>query len=262
MSTGLLNKANPSVRRILKEVRELQLEGSWQLAAAPLDDNIYEWHFTIRGPGECSCKLFLVCCCCWFVFLCCSNSCFERRDAVWGRTFSWTHSATTRLSVQAAKHCAAHGALRCAPHAPLRRNDVHSEFRSLSIFSHSRIVIFHNNFFFVEFCFRFLLNRNQSIAEWSVWSWQKDLFEHLGAPPRDLATVVEHPHCTCCVDRLFSDRRQRCNWSSRLSGWRASQTRSRVDQLVLHTGLILILIVLILIVLIFCFDFDCFNFLF
>eukprot|EP01108_Squamamoeba_japonica_P009971 TRINITY_DN954_c0_g1_i1.p1 TRINITY_DN954_c0_g1~~TRINITY_DN954_c0_g1_i1.p1 ORF type:complete len:277 (+),score=72.10 TRINITY_DN954_c0_g1_i1:82-912(+) len=47
-----MNKNHPSVRRILREVKELQQEGSWQLAAAPLDDNIYEWHFTIRGPCD------------------------------------------------------------------------------------------------------------------------------------------------------------------------------------------------------------------
>ena len=47
-----LNRANPSVRRILKEVSELQRERSWQLAAAPLDDNLFEWHFTLRGAPD------------------------------------------------------------------------------------------------------------------------------------------------------------------------------------------------------------------
>jgi ubiquitin-conjugating enzyme E2 J1 len=47
-----LNTRNPTIKRIMKEMKEMQLLGSWQLTAAPLDDNIYEWHFTIRGPAD------------------------------------------------------------------------------------------------------------------------------------------------------------------------------------------------------------------
>jgi len=44
------NVNNASVKRILREVKEMQVEPSNQYTAAPLEDNIFEWHFTIRGP--------------------------------------------------------------------------------------------------------------------------------------------------------------------------------------------------------------------
>jgi ubiquitin-conjugating enzyme E2 J1 len=43
---------NPSVRRIMKEIKEMQAEKSTLYTAMPLDDNIFEWHFTVRGPRE------------------------------------------------------------------------------------------------------------------------------------------------------------------------------------------------------------------
>eukprot|EP00029_Vermamoeba_vermiformis_P004122 TRINITY_DN14651_c0_g1_i1.p1 TRINITY_DN14651_c0_g1~~TRINITY_DN14651_c0_g1_i1.p1 ORF type:complete len:340 (-),score=103.89 TRINITY_DN14651_c0_g1_i1:66-1085(-) len=46
------NMNNPSVRRIMKEIKEMQAEKSTLYTAMPLDDNIFEWHFTIRGPRE------------------------------------------------------------------------------------------------------------------------------------------------------------------------------------------------------------------
>jgi ubiquitin-conjugating enzyme E2 J1 len=54
MTTSLvnLNTRNPTIKRIMKEMKEMHQLGSWQLTAAPLDDNIYEWHFTIRGPSD------------------------------------------------------------------------------------------------------------------------------------------------------------------------------------------------------------------
>lgn len=52
MSLTNLNTRNPTIKRIMKEMKEMQTLGSWQLTAAPLDDNIYEWHFTIRGPSD------------------------------------------------------------------------------------------------------------------------------------------------------------------------------------------------------------------
>lgn len=44
------NVNNASVKRILREVKEMQVEPSTQYTASPLEDNIFEWHFTIRGP--------------------------------------------------------------------------------------------------------------------------------------------------------------------------------------------------------------------
>ncbi|OMH81613.1 Ubiquitin-conjugating enzyme E2 J1 [Zancudomyces culisetae] len=44
------NLNNPGVRRILKEWRDLQREESQEFTAFPTEDNIFDWHFTIRGP--------------------------------------------------------------------------------------------------------------------------------------------------------------------------------------------------------------------
>ena len=44
------NSKNPGVKRILSEVKEMMAEQNTQYSAAPLDDNLFEWHFTIRGP--------------------------------------------------------------------------------------------------------------------------------------------------------------------------------------------------------------------
>jgi hypothetical protein len=52
MSLTNLNTRNPTIKRIMKEMKEMQQLGSWQVTAAPLDDNLYEWHFTIRGPSD------------------------------------------------------------------------------------------------------------------------------------------------------------------------------------------------------------------
>jgi ubiquitin-conjugating enzyme E2 J1 len=46
------NVNNPSVKRILREVKEMEAEPSDQYTATPLEDNIFEWHFTIRGPHD------------------------------------------------------------------------------------------------------------------------------------------------------------------------------------------------------------------
>lgn len=43
---------SPSLRRIQADIRELKFNPSSRYYAAPLDDNMFEWHFTIRGPSE------------------------------------------------------------------------------------------------------------------------------------------------------------------------------------------------------------------
>eukprot|EP00536_Pseudo-nitzschia_multiseries_P008240 jgi/Psemu1/66422/estExt_Genemark1.C_2070029 len=40
---------SPSLRRIQADIRELQLDPSDQYSAAPLENDMFEWHFTIRG---------------------------------------------------------------------------------------------------------------------------------------------------------------------------------------------------------------------
>ena len=46
-----VNTNNPAVKRIMREARELNEAGpNPDYAAAPEEDNVFEWHFTIRGP--------------------------------------------------------------------------------------------------------------------------------------------------------------------------------------------------------------------
>lgn len=50
-----LSTANPrnfGVKRIMKEYSEFQSNESDYFTAAPCDDNLFEWHFTIRGPPD------------------------------------------------------------------------------------------------------------------------------------------------------------------------------------------------------------------
>ncbi|PWN20054.1 UBC-like protein [Microstroma glucosiphilum] len=45
------NKKSSAVKRILSEARELEADGSDEYEARPLESNIFEWHFTLRGPS-------------------------------------------------------------------------------------------------------------------------------------------------------------------------------------------------------------------
>jgi len=45
-----LNKNNSAVKRIMQEARELANDTSTDYTAAPLEDDIFEWHCTLRGP--------------------------------------------------------------------------------------------------------------------------------------------------------------------------------------------------------------------
>lgn len=50
MAAAQYNLRNPSVKRILQEAKELA-QPTFCYAAKPLEDNIFEWHFTIRGAS-------------------------------------------------------------------------------------------------------------------------------------------------------------------------------------------------------------------
>jgi len=41
-----------AVKRIMKELTELHQQNSTLFSALPLEDNLFEWHFTIRGPRD------------------------------------------------------------------------------------------------------------------------------------------------------------------------------------------------------------------
>ncbi|CAM9524867.1 unnamed protein product [Laminaria digitata] len=45
-----VNIKNPAIKRIHADVRELMKDPSDQYHAAPLESNLFEWHFTLRGP--------------------------------------------------------------------------------------------------------------------------------------------------------------------------------------------------------------------
>ncbi|KAF2102391.1 UBC-like protein [Rhizodiscina lignyota] len=49
-TTGQFNKKNPTIKRILKEASELANSTSPDYHAEPLESNLFEWHFTLRGP--------------------------------------------------------------------------------------------------------------------------------------------------------------------------------------------------------------------
>ncbi|RVD82618.1 uncharacterized protein DFL_007038 [Arthrobotrys flagrans] len=44
------NRSSPGVRRILKEAQEIANSPSRDFTAHPLDHDLFEWHFTLRGP--------------------------------------------------------------------------------------------------------------------------------------------------------------------------------------------------------------------
>ncbi|EIE24414.1 UBC-like protein [Coccomyxa subellipsoidea C-169] len=52
MQEGKFNMRNPAVKRILQEMKELQKDPSIDFMAAALEDNIFEWHFAVRGPPD------------------------------------------------------------------------------------------------------------------------------------------------------------------------------------------------------------------
>ncbi|KAK7246273.1 hypothetical protein RIF29_41135 [Crotalaria pallida] len=46
------NLKNPAVKRILQEVKEMQSNPSDDFMSLPLEENIFEWQFAIRGPRD------------------------------------------------------------------------------------------------------------------------------------------------------------------------------------------------------------------
>ena len=50
MATPTFNTKSPTIKRILKEAAELAAHPDPTLHAAPLESNLFEWHFTIAGP--------------------------------------------------------------------------------------------------------------------------------------------------------------------------------------------------------------------
>ncbi|THF96347.1 hypothetical protein TEA_012814 [Camellia sinensis var. sinensis] len=52
MAEDKYNLKNPAVKRILQEVKEMQSNPSDDFMSLPLEENIFEWQFAIRGPSD------------------------------------------------------------------------------------------------------------------------------------------------------------------------------------------------------------------
>jgi len=48
---GQYNTRSPAVKRLMREAQELA-EATYDYYAQPLSDNLFEWHFTVRGPAD------------------------------------------------------------------------------------------------------------------------------------------------------------------------------------------------------------------
>ncbi|CAH1232609.1 ubiquitin-conjugating enzyme E2 J1-like [Branchiostoma lanceolatum] len=48
---GRYNMKSPAVKRLMREAKEMH-EPTEQYYAQPLEDNLFEWHFTVRGPPD------------------------------------------------------------------------------------------------------------------------------------------------------------------------------------------------------------------
>jgi len=51
-TTSSHNKNSSAVKRIMSEARELRNDDSTEYSAGPLEEDIFEWHCTIRGPSD------------------------------------------------------------------------------------------------------------------------------------------------------------------------------------------------------------------
>lgn len=52
MAQDKYNRKNPAVKRILQELKEMQSNPSDDFMSLPLEENIFEWQFAIRGPRD------------------------------------------------------------------------------------------------------------------------------------------------------------------------------------------------------------------
>ncbi len=46
------NKNHSAIKRIMSEIRELEKNPDPNFVIQPLEGNLFEWHFTIRGPKD------------------------------------------------------------------------------------------------------------------------------------------------------------------------------------------------------------------
>jgi ubiquitin-protein ligase len=46
------NTSNPAIKRLMKEMQSLEQCPSPDFVAYPMEDNMFQWHFTMRGPSD------------------------------------------------------------------------------------------------------------------------------------------------------------------------------------------------------------------
>ncbi|TLS25133.1 hypothetical protein PpBr36_07031 [Pyricularia pennisetigena] len=52
MATPKFNSKSPNIRRILREAQELSASPSPDYTATPIESDLFEWHFTLKGPPD------------------------------------------------------------------------------------------------------------------------------------------------------------------------------------------------------------------
>lgn len=46
------NAKNPAIKRIMREVKDMEKNPSLHYTAKPREENLFDWHFTVQGPPE------------------------------------------------------------------------------------------------------------------------------------------------------------------------------------------------------------------
>lgn len=52
MATPKFNSKSPTIRRILREAQEISSSPSPDYTATPIESDLFEWHFTLKGPPD------------------------------------------------------------------------------------------------------------------------------------------------------------------------------------------------------------------
>ncbi|KLU85380.1 ubiquitin-conjugating enzyme [Magnaporthiopsis poae ATCC 64411] len=52
MATAKFNSKSPTIRRIMREAQEMSASPSPDYTATPLESDLFEWHFTLKGPPD------------------------------------------------------------------------------------------------------------------------------------------------------------------------------------------------------------------
>lgn len=87
------NTRSPAVKRLMREAAEMASPTS-DYFAAPLEDNLFEWHFTVRGPEDTDFQVIKVM--------------LTSYSPLPGRNIPWTHHCSCRVPYEASGHHFSH----------------------------------------------------------------------------------------------------------------------------------------------------------